>query len=109
MYTIIGSTMGWEQINGKRYYFEVKSVGGEKVRTYRGTGPEAKQIAARVEQENKKRKADIVLVQKLRLRDLQIDSLVHTFNQSAHGMAQAALARRGYYYVRSKWRKRNHK
>ena len=44
--------MGWEQINGKRYYFEVTPVDGEKVRTYRGTGPASEQIATPMEQEN---------------------------------------------------------
>ena len=100
--------MGWETINGNRYSYEVTYVDGEKVRTYRGNGPEAEQIAARVEQESKEQRADIALVQKLRIRDLQIDSVIQTFNQSAHAMAQARLQKRGYYYIRSKWRKRNH-
>ena len=32
-----------------------------------------------------------------------------SISDASFKMAQAALAKRGYYYVRSKWRKRNHK
>ena len=45
--------MGWETVKGRRYFYETTVESGERVRRCHGSGVEAHQAAARVEQEQR--------------------------------------------------------
>ena len=103
--------MGWETINGRRYFYENVCVDGVRTRTCHGYSVDAMLAADRVEKEKQARAADIALVRSYQLRDQQIDRKAADLATFINHVLRQQLVPHGFHWTNGRWRKRrsNHK
>ena len=97
--------MGWETINGRRYFYETTYVDNERIRHCWGYGLDAMKAAARVEREQEARKTDIAWLKATKERNYDLDHRIATLNARIHKTINTQLSQVGYHYLRGQWRK----
>ncbi len=98
--------MGWEQRNGRFYYYEKRREGERVVSTYVGTGSFAEACAVLNESEKQKRRLDReALRQEREALDRQAGQVKDVLDQ-IRALTHAALIAGGYHMHKGQWRKR---
>ena len=98
--------MGWEKVRGQRYFYEILSVDGEKVRKFWGNGIEAQMAAVRVAQEREARAKDLAVVRAWEKRDRVIDRKTDALDAFFALSLERVLMDAGYHRHKGQLRKR---
>ena len=97
--------MGWENRNGRQYFYETTYVDGERIRRCHGYSLDAFIAAQRVENERKERERDIANIRALQTRDQQIDRKVAEFAAFTNNALRQQLIPHGFHWTNGRWRK----
>ncbi len=98
--------MGWESVAGKKYFYEILSVDGEKVRKFWGSGLEAQRAAARVEAEREARKKDLDVVRAWEKRNRVIDRKTDALDAFITLNFERVMLDAGFHRHKGEWRKK---
>ncbi len=96
--------MGWENVKGRRYFYEITYTNGKRTRKCWGSGPEAHQAEARVNLARAQRRIAKARLEDAKARDRHIDNLVANFNEDVQSILTNHFNRAGLYYTRGEWR-----
>lgn len=99
--------MGWEERNGRRYYYAKRREGGRVVSQYAGYGPAAEGIAKLQEQDNRRRALWRERDRAERAVERAVDRQVDEVCALARAVASAALLTSGYHQHKGQWRRRS--
>ena len=108
MYTIIVAieSMGWELINGRRYFYETTYDCGERIRHCHGHGIEAHEAAARVEKEKLQQAEELAVIREWETVDQVIERKNRQYDAWVRAEIERHLADAGYHQHKGTWRKR---
>lgn len=98
--------MGWEERQGRKYYYRKRRIGDRVASEYVGTGPDAEAAAAIDELERLAREEERQLFQQERDRQRAIDEAVDRACRLIRHLIYAALLLNGYHMHRGQWRKK---
>jgi hypothetical protein len=98
--------MGWEDRNGRRYYYR-KERDGERVRSvYSGRGETANLIAQFEAMQSDKREEQRLLARMERERVQEQDAELDALGELIRELAAATLIAHGYHQHKREWRRR---
>jgi hypothetical protein len=98
--------MGWEDRDGRRYYYRKKRVGGRVVSEYVGAGLLAELSAQSAEQDQRRAKIERRKWRKTVEAEVAIDRLMSDAGRLVKALTDATLAINGYHRHKGQWRKR---
>ncbi|GIW86685.1 MAG: hypothetical protein KatS3mg108_1009 [Isosphaeraceae bacterium] len=99
--------MGWKTINGRRYYYKCRRVGGRVVTEYYGGG-EAGAVMAHLQRLDNLDRAEARDDERARRQeDRDLDDALDALVAEARSQADALIEAAGYYRHRRQWRRRH--
>src|SRR5579859_2738112 len=98
--------MVWDVRGNCRYFYRVKRVNGEVVRTYIGNGPEAEYEAAIEANERERRQAKLEAHRNVQAKLEAADEPLLALCSATNLIIKATLINAGYYQHGGEWRTR---
>lgn len=98
--------MGWEQRNGKRYYYRKKREGGRVVSHYMGSGEIASLISIIDRDEYLERRWNQVKWKMEKDEAEKLDKDQNSLSQLIRHVLRACLLVKGYHPHKGQWRKK---
>jgi hypothetical protein len=98
--------MGWKTINGRRFYYKSRRVGGRVETTYFGAGEPASLMAQIDEYERLEKTADRQAEQEEREESDAEEKAVADWFDDVQAVADAAMAEAGFHKHRGQWRRK---
>lgn len=98
--------MGWENRNGKSYYYRKERDGGKVRSVYVGSGKTASLIAQLEAIQSDGREGKRILARMERERVQEEDAELDALGDIIHELAAATLIAHGYHQHKREWRRR---
>ncbi len=100
--------MGWEQRNGRSYYFRKVREGGRVRSEYMGAGLLAQLSAEEDDDKRRERNAQRATDRATRHAEAQIDRQLAGVESAIAAMTHDTLLAAGYHQHKGQWRKKRH-
>jgi len=98
--------MGWEDRNGRSYYYRKERAGGRVRSVYVGGGETARLIAQLDAMQGDEREGENTLARIERERVLEQDAELDALGEVISELATATLIAHGYHQHKREWRRR---
>ena len=100
--------MGWEQRNGRSYYYRKVREGGRVRSEYNGSGMLAQICAADDEAKRREQAAERAADHATRQAEAEIDRQLADAESALAALTDATLFAAGYHKHKGQWRKKRH-
>ena len=97
--------MGWEERNGKRYYYRKRRIGNRVVSEYVGGGEIGDLVAELDAIERRERRAERAACLEERNHDLEIARGIDAVGDRVLALTRAVLLANGYHTHKGQWKK----
>ncbi len=97
--------MGWENRNGRLYYYRKERVGRQVFSRYVGRGPLADVLAGKDASARRKRKQDRLARQHEREDNARVDTEIDSIGALLNMLTEGALVAAGFHKHKGQWRK----
>jgi len=94
--------MGWEERNGKKYFYQKKRIGSRVYSLYMGKGKHAHNKQSIIEKKQSEEKVYRKLVEEEKKKDAELN----TNHTRVNTLADAVLVVNGYHTHKGEWRKK---